>query len=52
MPGDALFDKPASEIRIDEAALGSLNGLTQALVGYPSRRSTRGCPHVQRHWTP
>jgi len=34
LPGDALFDKPASEISVDKAALGSLDGLTQALVGY------------------
>jgi hypothetical protein len=34
LPGDALLDKAASEISVDKAALGSLDGLTQALVGY------------------
>jgi len=34
LPRDALFDKTASEIRIDKTALGSFDGLAQALVGY------------------
>jgi hypothetical protein len=29
-----LFDKSASEIGVDKAALGPFDGLTQALVGY------------------
>jgi hypothetical protein len=32
-PGDALLDKADSEISVDKAALGPLDGLTQALVG-------------------